>query len=389
MIRSILSELPIEYSSVFLRADANIPIANGIIQSDFRLHALKPTLDLLIKKKAIVVFATHIGRPKKHEPALSTKQLIPWFIEQGYDARFAPTLQEAHNLITENKPLIIVLENLRFFEGEKTGSHTFAKKLAQLTEFYVDDAFAALHRKDTSIYLLPQLFAPKKRTIGLLVEKEIKCLDVLLHKPRKGYTLILGGGKVSTKIPLINAFIQKVETIILCPAIVFTFLKAQGKAVGDSLVDENEINTCLSIIELAQKYNTKIVYPIDYQVARTSFNGRLLYTNDNFIPEQTVGIAAGQRSITLFASIIMKSNTIFYNGAMGIAKRPETLETAQELFAAIAASKGYSVIAGGDSVALIERTGLANQIGYLSTGGGATLTFLSGKPLPGLTVLSE
>jgi len=386
MIHSHLHDIP-NHARVFLRIDANIPIVQGTIYSDFRLEALKPTFNLLVAKKAHIILATHIGRPKKYTPALSTKILLPWFTKHGYTAQFAATIQEAYSASIQNKPMITILENLRFFAGEKSGDHTFAQKLSQLADYYVNDAFATLHRYDTSIAVLPSFF--EKKTVGLLIENEIQHLQTLLSKPRAGYTFILGGGKITTKIPLLEHFIDKVDTILLLPAIVFTFLKAQGYEVGSSLIDDAEIKTCIKIIEHAKKYGTQIVYPLDYQVAQDSLSGPLSLTADSIIPPNYIGVSVGPRSLKAYTDIISKSSTIFYNGLMGALDIPNTVTNTQKLFTIIALSNSYSIISGGDSIALIEKSNLAHHMSYLSTGGAATLTFLSRKPLPGLIALSE
>ena len=386
MIKAAFYSFAVEYTPVFLRIDANIPIIDGIIQSDFRLQSIRPTLDWLLQKKAIVVLATHIGRPQHPSKALSTEQLIPWFKKHGYPAMFAASLDKAHQLIHQKHPLII-LENLRFFKEEQEGSMAFAQQLAQLASYYIDDAFATLHLKDTSIYLWPTLFPRNKRSIGLLVEKEIEQLTLLLNKPRTEYTFILGGGKITTKIPLIEHFIQKVETLILCPALVFTFLKAKGISVGRSLVDDTVIDVCAHIINQAKKHNTTIIYPVDYQIAEKSIAGKLSYTTDALIPVEDIGISVGPRSIEMITAICQKSSTIFYNGLIGIPQRPETTIGSQQIITAITQSSAYSVIAGGDSIGLIEKDQQLTIKPYLSTGGGATLCFLSEEPLPGLEAL--
>lgn len=387
-IHSDIKKIP-DHARVFLRVDANVPLVDGEIQSNFRLNAIKPTLDELVNKYATILFATHIGRPKGYDPALSTRHLLPWFSQHGYEAHYAATFEEAQARSKNNKPMIIVFENLRFFSGEKDQNIEFAQKLAQLADFYVNDAFAALHRQDTSITLLPKLFSPEHKMIGLLIQSEMFHLKKLLNKPRKGYTLMLGGGKLETKIPLIQAMLKKVDTLILCPAIVFTFLKAQGKDIGLSLVDTNHIDTCKKIIAQAETYGTHVVYPLDYQVAQDSFDGPLSYTSDDIIPSNSMGISIGPRSVKFFSEIIEKSSTIFYNGLMGSHSHPQSLKSQQGIFNAIAASSSYSIVAGGDSVAMIEKADLSNHISYLSSGGGATLAFLAGESLPGIVALSK
>lgn len=379
-----IQALPLNNKTVFLRVDLNVPLKNGELLNDHRLHAIKPTLNYLRDKKATIILGTHIGRPANHEEYLSTKHLVPWFKKEGYPILFTPDLDNASELAKNNPGSIILLENLRFYPGEKKHNPAFAQQLAHLAEYYVNDAFALLHRNDTSITLTPGLFSRDTRAVGLLIEDELKHLEKLIDTPAHPFTLILGGGKVSTKIPLIKNMLSRIDNLLVCPAIVFTFLKALGKPVGNSLVEESSLDTCKEILDLAQQQNVTVTFPLDYQVARGSYNGPLSYIDADEFPSDGIGISIGPKTYELFGSIIRNSKTIFYNGLMGSVGRQETLSGINALLKAMAESEGYSVIGGGDSVAAAQLLGHADDISYLSTGGGATLTYLSGTPLPGL-----
>ena len=237
---SQLPTLDLNRKRVILRADLNVPLNDGKILNDYRLQAILPTLELIRKKNGRVVLMTHIGRPKNYNSSLSTQLLIPWFSARGYAVSFAKDPAQAKMLGQDENNTFILLENLRFFPGEKAQDISFAQSLADCGDFYVDDAFASMHRNDSSIWLVPQLFAQSHRSFGLLVEKELKMLDKLIHDPKKPFLLILGGGKVADKLPLLENLLDRVTDILLCPAIVFTFLKAQGIEVGKSLIDHNE-----------------------------------------------------------------------------------------------------------------------------------------------------
>jgi phosphoglycerate kinase len=384
-ITSHLRSLPLNEKTVFLRVDLNVPLNNGIILNDHRLQAIKQTLSFLVEHHCTIVLATHIGRPKNHEPQLSTRHLLPWFTQQGYKVLFAPNLEQLPHLIHSHRGAIILLENLRFYPGEQDHDPQFAQLLAHNIDFYVNDAFALLHRTDTSITLLPHLFPPERRAIGFLIEEEINNLNHLIHNPAKPFTLIIGGGKIETKIPLLEKLIPMIDNLLLCPAIVFSFLKALHKPVGQSLVDETALGICNNLLERARTHEVNVFFPVDYQIAQGSFDGPLSYVNAQEFPSDGVGVAIGPETCQIYANVIRESETIFYNGLMGTVARKETLESMNVILKAMATSSGFSVIGGGDSVAAAELLGHADDISYLSTGGGATLSYISGAPLAGLT----
>jgi len=386
------SKLPswnIRNKRIFLRADLNVPLENKKIINDFRLQSLLPTIDYILEHEGTIILATHIGRPQKHDPNLSTEILLPWFKKNGYSIVFEKNLDNAYQKSKTANKQIILLENIRFFPAEKKNDSAFAQQLAQLGDFYVNDAFGTLHRADTSITLAAQEFAPEKRTIGLLIEKELKILNNLLHNPKKPFVLILGGGKITDKIPIIQNFLDKVETILLCPAIVFTFLKAIGRPVGNSLVDNQMLETCKTILKQTEQQNVSVMFPVDFQVAEGNIDGPLAIESANSITTNDIGISIGPETIQVWKTIIKEAGTVFLNGSIGFANKPETLNGMKTILHAMAQSTGTTIVAGGDSVAMTHSLGFANQIDYLSTGGGATLAYLSGQELPGLTIINH
>ncbi|MCX5922044.1 MAG: phosphoglycerate kinase [Candidatus Dependentiae bacterium] len=386
-IHSALPTWDLTNKRVLVRADLNVPLANGAIAHDYRLQSILPTIDLIQKNGGKVIIITHMGRPKKPTAELSTKNLIPWFEKKGYTITWTDNLNDAYNKSLEDQKSILLCENLRFFPGEKGGDATFAQSLARLGDYYVNDAFAAMHRGDTSITLVPTYFAPDKRTIGLLVEKEITTLDKLLTSSKKSFVLILGGGKVVEKLRLIENMLDKVQTILLCPAIVFTFLKALGKPVGKSLVDQTALTICANLMEQAQQKKVSLEFPIDYQIATDNINGPLSLVEADAFPANGIGISIGPKTVELFKEHINNAHTIFFNAAMGFGDRKETVEGTTALLHAVAESNAFSVVGGGDSVAATETLNIHDRIDYLSTGGGATLTYLSSQTLPGLVAL--
>jgi len=384
-IKSKLSEIALNQKKVLLRTDFNVPINNGKILSDFRLQATLPTLDFLLEKQAQILIVTHLGRPKDKEPALSTKQLLSWFKDHQYDIKFAPTIEDAKKLFEQKKTLIL-LENIRFWPGEKKQDNELAKQLKSITDVYVMDAFGVAHRDDTSVTLLPKLYAPNCRTIGLLVQKELQELNKLLTKPKQPFTILLGGAKIKTKLPLIEHLLEKVDTIALLPALSFTFERALNKNVGRSLVDESLISQAKQIFEKAKKLNTKILLPIDYLVSNKGWTEADKYIEANKFNNKQAGFGIGPKTVIQYQPIIKHSNTIFFNGFPGDLRYPNSLAEIKKLLALFCENNAYKIAAGGDTIAAIQIFHLEKCFNFLSTGGGATLQYLSGKDLPGLKI---
>ncbi|MBN1549574.1 phosphoglycerate kinase [Candidatus Babeliales bacterium] len=375
--RSRLTELPLDHKKVLLRFDGNVPIEYGKIVDDYRLEALRPTLDYLKSKHCTIILATHIGRPEHPSPQFSTQHLMPWFTKHGYPVTLHPSLD-----IVPGTGGMFLLENLRFFPGELTQDPTFTKQLARLADFYVTEAFGSLHRKNASVVNVPMLFPKSQRTFGFLVEKELNELSKLITGPKKPFIILCGGGKAHDKIPLLLNLMPFADTMLILPAIAHTFAQELGKQMGKSIKEPTA--TVRPILEKARETGTRILLPRDYQIANDSFEGPLSYTTSDEIPKNGVGISIGPKTIQAFDKKIAEGQTIFFNGIPGLLKRPETLEGARELLTSMAHARGYTVIGGGDTVAVARLFNLDHQIDFCSTGGGATLAYLSGTQLPGL-----
>ncbi len=386
-LHSALHTAKLDGARVFLRADLNVPLENGRIMSEHRLLAILPTIDLIKQKGGRIILATHIGRPEKSDHTnLSTQILVSWFENRGLQVSFEPDLTMAYDKSRQPFGDILLLENLRFFPGEQEKNQEFTQALARLADYYVNDAFALLHRDDASITDLPVLFGPNERTIGLLIEQELQSLNSLIEIPQHPFVLILGGAKIKDKLPLIKAFLPLVDTILLCPAIVFTFLKAQKKPVGNSLVDDTLLAASTQILEAARKQNVKVLFPLDYQIAQEKFDGPVSYIDSTNIPADTVGVSIGPKTEKLFALEIEQAHSIFFNGVVGNERNPITLQGMNAILEAMAETEAFTVLGGGDTVAVAQELGFADEMDYCSTGGGATLTYLSGQPLPGLKI---
>jgi phosphoglycerate kinase len=384
---SALHSINLFEKTIFLRADLNVPLSStGNIIDDFRLKALQPTLNLLVTQQSRIILGTHIGRPQGYEELLSTKHLVSWFRNKGYNITWVPTLEEAQQKAHSLKPgMILLLENLRFNPGEKGKSHQYAKELSQLAQFYVNDAWGVLENEDASITLLPELFAKEDKTIGLLVEHEIKMLR-LLRPPERPFVILMGGAKLQEKLPFVSQALKFADNIILLPPLAFTFMKAQGLEVGDSLIHEELLPIAHKILTSSSRSRGKLLLPTDFLVESKNLSGKLSITVK--IGEGQLGIAMGPESLKRCAELIGSAKSIFINGAMGFIERPETLEPFRKLLQSIVQGNTISIIGGGESLAAVKLFGLEQSFTFCSTGGGTTLRYILTGSLPALTYIS-
>lgn len=383
---SHLASWNLEKKRVILRTDFNVPINNDIIQSEFRLNATKPTLDLLKQKGAITTIITHLSTKNDRYP--STKIFENWFLKNGYPYEYAPTIDHAITLSTRLPAgSFIILENIRSFKQEKDGDTQFAQKLASLGSFFVQDAFGALHRNDTSIVQLPLLFDSMHKTVGLCVERELNVLNTIKESPSRPFVLIAGGSKIKDKLSRVCDLVPLVDTILLCPALSFTVAQMQGIDVGASLVDHDAFDQAKKLLQKTTKHTVPLYTPTDYQVARHKISNDLHNKAAHTLLPDDIGISLGNQTINQFQKIIRESGTVILSGAFGFLDHPKTLEGMHAIITTMAESSGVSVIAGGDSVTIAERFPESEKIDHLSTGGGATLAYLSDTPLPGLVAL--
>ncbi len=371
---------------VFLRADLNVPLQGSIIVDDFRLLAIKPTLDYLLSKGSSVILATHIDRPQGYEEDLSTKPLVDWFSSRGYKTAFLP--YQSNGFAKEDHCApghLYILDNLRFHSGEQNGDESFAKMLRGMADYYVNDAFGVAHETSSSTIILPALFAASHRSSGFLIQTECVHLSFLKQK-EKNLTIIIGGGKGNDKIPYLeNALKQPHTTILVGPAIAFTFLKAIGYDVGNSLVNDSMIDTARHLLKETTMGNRQLIIPLDI-VSQVSNKQLMSHAVNNF-PQNAVGVTIGPRTLELYKKYIDKSDLIFFNCAMGFANQPETLVPTKELMNYVSESKTYRVAGGGDTVSLLRSFSLQPKFDFCSSGGGSALAFITNSPMPGLEAL--
>jgi len=381
---------------VLIRIDFNVPLdANFKITDNSRILGAIPTIKMVIAGGGKVILISHLGRPKNGpENCFSLKHLVNHLSKVlEVDVAFAnncigETAETAINNLEEGG--VLLLENLRFHSEEKMGDTVFAKQLANLADIYINDAFGTAHRAHASTAVITQFF-PESKYFGLLLEKEISNLEVILENPQKPFTAIIGGAKITEKIDVFMALLDKVDNLIIGGGMAYTIAKAMGGNIGNSLVEEEKISLAKQLIELAKSKGVNLYLPSDSVNANKFDNNAETNTSEiTNIPNGFMGLDIGQESIAKFSEIIEHSKTIIWNGPMGVFEMPNFEKGTREIANAICkvTEKGaYSLVGGGDSVAAIKQFGLADKVSYLSTGGGAMLAFLEGKPLPGIEAI--
>ena len=390
-----LSTIDVAGKRVFLRCDLNVPLNEGVIKDDGRIKASLPTIQLLLEKGASLVIAAHLGRPKgEANPELSLAPVAKRLAELlGREVKFVGEVTGAA-VTTAAETLkageILLLENIRFSAAETSKEESeraaFAGELAQLADIYVGDGFGAVHRKHASVFDLPKLLP---HAAGTLVAAEVQVLKKLTQNPERPYGVVLGGAKVSDKLGVIENLLGKVDVLAIGGGMVFTFLKAQGKEIGTSLVETEMLDVVKGLIATAEKNGVKLVLPTDIVVAPTfAQDATPTLVSADAIPADQMGLDIGPVSAKAFADEIVKCKTVFWNGPMGVFEFPNFAAGTKVVAQALTEVSGISVVGGGDSAAAVRALGFADsQFGYISTGGGASLEYLEGKELPGLKAL--
>ncbi|MGF1534114.1 MAG: phosphoglycerate kinase [Bernardetiaceae bacterium] len=378
-----------------VRVDFNVPLdAQHRITDDTRLRATLPTIQKILSDGGSAVLISHLGRPKgTPDPKFSLRHVVGYLQEAlGVPVHFAPgctgeaTAQQASRLPAGE---VLLLENLRFHAAEKKGDRTFAAELAAYGDVYVNDAFGTAHRAHASVAIVPEFFADK--LAGYVLAAEIKNAQKVLQAPERPFVAIMGGAKISDKILVIERLLDQVDHLLIGGAMAYTFVKAQGGAVGSSLVEEDQLELALRLIAMAKEKNVQLLLPQDSQIADDFSNAAQRKTADNHaIPEAWMGLDIGPKATAAFAEVIEAGKTILWNGPMGVFEFDNfsggTRGVAEALVAAT--QKGaFSLIGGGDSAAAINQLGFGDQVSYVSTGGGALLEYMEGKVLPGVAAL--
>lgn len=380
-----------------VRVDINVPLdADKNVTDDTRIKAILPTLNLLKEKGAKIILMAHLGRPKgEKNPEFSLKPVADYMSKLlGEKIMFIPDVDDAENMLKDLKDgEIALMENIRYYKAEeaKDEDMTFANKLAKLGDFYVNDAFGAAHRNHTSTAKLAHVLKPA--VAGLLMEKELRCLSEALDNPTRPFTAVVGGAKVSSKIGVLENLIDKVDNMIIGGGMAYTFVKANGGKIGNSICEDDQLETAKAIEKKAKDKGVNLVMATDVLVTDDfSGNGTNKVVDVKNIPDGFEGVDAGPETQKVFADVIKNSKTILMNGPVGAFENPKFAEGTKAVLEAIVESTkngATSVIGGGDSVSAAKKFAKSEDFTHISTGGGASLEFIEGKILPGVAALDD
>lgn len=394
----IINDFNFSGKKALIRVDFNVPQnAEFQVTDNTRIIAAKPTIDKIINDGGAVILMTHLGRPKGKVNAVFSLSKIVEEVSKvlGREVKFVENCvgELAEKAASELKAgEVLLLENLRFHAEEEAGDVEFAKKLSNLADIYVNDAFGTAHRKHASTAVIADFF-PEKKCFGLLMAKELEAIDKVLHSGEKPVTAILGGSKVSTKITIIENILPAVDNLIIGGGMAFTFIKAQGGSIGNSLVEDDKLDLALEILEKAKKENVKVYIPVDVVVSKEFNNdAERMEVPANEIPDGWMGLDVGKKTQEINHEVIMNSKTILWNGPLGVFEMSNFAVGTQALGDSIteATKQGFfSLVGGGDSVAFVKQFGYADKVSYVSTGGGAMLESLEGLELPGVAAINK
>ena len=392
-----ISDFNFNSKKALIRVDFNVPLDENFNVTDTsRIVAAKPTIDKILADGGSVILMSHLGRPKGKEDKYSLKHILKTVSEVlGVEVKFASDcIGEVAETAAKNlQPKeVLLLENLRYYAEEEAGDVDFAKKLASLGDIYVNDAFGTAHRAHASTAIIAQFF-PNSKCFGLLMEKEITSLNKVLKDSEKPVTAVLGGSKVSTKITIIENILDKVDHMIIGGGMTFTFIKALGGNVGDSICELDKLDLALEILHKAKEKHVHIHIPVDVVAANAFSNDAETQIVDvRHIPDGWQGLDAGPKSLENFKEVIMNSKTILWNGPLGVFEMENFAHGTiilGEYIAESTAKGAFSLVGGGDSVSAVKQFGLENKVSYVSTGGGAMLEMLEGRILPGIAAILD
>lgn len=390
-----LKDLDFAGKKVLVRCDFNVPMdEEGRITDDIRIKSSLPTINYLVEKGAKVILMSHLGRPKGEPNKKYTLEPVAKRLRELLNKKviFAQDDLVVSDMVKKQVDAmkdgdIVLLENTRFRKEEEKNEENFAKNLASLGELYVNDAFGTSHRAHASNVGV-STYLPS--AVGFLVEKEISVMGKALESPERPFVAILGGAKVSDKIGVIENLINKVDTIIVGGGMAYTFLKAQGYEIGKSLLEEDKIDLANELLKKAKNNNVKLMLPVDVVAAKEFKNDTEFKTVkiDN-IPNDMMGLDIGEKSIELFSNIIKEAKTVVWNGPMGVFEMENFAKGTYAIAKAMAESETVTIVGGGDSASAVEKSGYADRMTHISTGGGASLELLEGKILPGIEAISN
>ncbi len=381
-----------------IRVDFNVPLnENFEITDDTRMRAAVPTIKQVIDNGGVAILMSHLGRPKgEFNPKYSLKPLVQHLSDLvGVEVKFVNDCigEEVKKVAASlNAGDVLLLENLRYYKEEEKGDEEFSRKLSEIADVYINDAFGTAHRAHASTTIVAKFF-PEEKMFGYIMNNEVTSIDKVLKDVQRPYTAIIGGSKVSTKITIIENLLTKVDNLIIGGGMSFTFVKANGGNIGNSLVEEDFIEKIPAIYELAEKYNAKIILPVDTLNAdKFDKDAHVSLSDIDKIPSDRMGLDAGPNSVELFKKVIGDSKTILWNGPVGVFEFDKFAEGTKAVGNAVAeatANGAFSLIGGGDSVAALAKFDLTDKVSYVSTGGGALLEYMEGKILPGVAAIRD
>lgn len=383
-----------------IRVDFNVPLNDKYeITDDTRMRAAVPTIKKILADGGMVILMSHFGRPKDGPTEkYSLKHLITHLSQLlgGTRVLFANDCigEQAYLTASMMRPgEVLLLENLRFYKEEEKGNEAFAEKLSKLGDVWVNDAFGTAHRAHASTAVIAKFFPKEKRLFGLLMEGEVISAEKVLHQAEKPFVAIIGGAKVSDKILIIENLLERATDIIIGGGMAYTFMKARGGKIGNSLCEENRLTTAIEILQKAKDRNVSIHLPEDSVIAdKFDANANTNTAPSDAIPDGWMGLDIGPKAEGIFAEVIRKSKTILWNGPMGVFEMEKFQKGTKSIATAIAEATqngSFSLVGGGDSVAAVNQFGFADKVSYVSTGGGAMLEYFEGKTLPGIAAVSE
>jgi phosphoglycerate kinase len=387
MAKSI-KDLELKGKKLFIRVDFNVPVKDGEVKDDTRIVEALKTIRYAKGEGAKVILASHLGRPKgEKKPEMSLAPVAKYISDKFFPCAFADDCvgQSAESAINAlNEEDVLLLENLRYHKGEEKNFPEFAQQLASTADVYVNDAFGTCHRKHASTYGMAELMNDK--AAGFLVEKEIKYFEGLLQAPERPFGAIVGGAKVSDKIGVIKSLMELADKIFIGGAMAYTFLKYNGKTIGTSLVEEDQMDVVKEVYEKAKQKNVQILLPTDHVIS-AEFGGKPEYCASEDIPEGNMGLDIGKNTVENYIEELNKCKTVLWNGPMGVFENPDYAKGTFAIADALGAGDSVVVVGGGDSVAAVNQAGVSENIDHISTGGGASLEYIEFGKLPGIDIL--
>ena len=393
MVLNTIRDADLTGKRVLIRVDFNVPLKEGVVKDDTRIRAALPTIEYILSQKgASLVVMSHFGRPKgKKNPEFSMAPIGARFAELlGKPVKVAPDVigPEVEAEVKALKPgEVLLLENVRFYPDEEANSPEYAKALASYGDVYVNDAFGTAHRAHASTEGVAH-FLPSYA--GFLIEKEVKFMAPLLENPEHPFVAIIGGAKVSSKIGVLQSLLRTCDTMVIGGGMAYTFLTVQGHKVGKSLVESDYLDTARDFLKAAAEKKVNVILPVDH-IAAEAFdeNAAPVAVDGIDIPDNLMGMDVGPKTIALIKDTVSKAKSVVWNGPLGVFEFDSFAKGTLDIAKAVADCKGTTVVGGGDSVAAVNKFGLADKLSHVSTGGGASLEFLQGLPLPGIVALQK